>query len=244
VTVELLTEAGPVGPIVRPVRPSEKVVLFIRDDRSAPIPDTASRIARASLATVVCCDYRHEFPASLNDVRAAFDYCESLGPTVVAGERFGAGLAAALLLDLRDEGATQPCCAVLSSALVDLTLEAPSLALNAAANPAFDVVGLGNGVRSYTAGAAPTNPLLSPLYGNLHGLPPIQLLVAGNDPLLDDSLSFAARAARSGIAVELRVRQIGDRPDDESIAAMAYFIRTHTGAEPSRAANTSHMISG
>jgi hypothetical protein len=82
---------------------------------------------------------------------------------------------------------------VLSSALFDLTLEAPSLSLNAAADPKFDLAGLARRVRRYAAGAAPTNPLLSPLYGNLHGLPPLQLLVAGNDPLLDDSLAFASR---------------------------------------------------
>ena len=250
---DLHVETSPVGPVVRPARASGAVVLYVHGDWFPPIPRTspippfpsaAARLARESRATVVCCDYGPSFPGSLEDVRAGFDYCERRGPTVVAGERLGAGLAAALLLRLRDEGAAPPYCGVLSSALLDLTLEAPSLSLNAAANPAFDVGSLGRRVRRYAAGAAPTNPLLSPLYGNLHGLPPIQLLVAGNDPLLDDSLALASRAARSGVTVDLRVRPVGADPDDASVAAMAGFIRTHTGADPSRADSTSRMISG
>ena len=246
---DLHIETSLVGPVLRPAQSSETVVLYVYSDwllpkSSSPIPATASRLARESRATVVCCGYSPSFPRSLEDVRAGFDYCEGRGRTVVAGERLGAGLAAALLLHLRDEGATPPYCGVLSSALFDLTLEAPSLSLNAAANPTFDLESLTRRVRRYAAGAAPTNPLLSPLYGNLHGLPPIQLLAAGNDPLLDDSLAFAGRAARSGVTVDLRVRPVGASPDDGAIAAMAGFVRAHTGADPSRTDSTSRMISG
>jgi acetyl esterase/lipase len=66
---------------------------------------------------------------------------------------------------------------------------------------------------------------LSPLHANLHGLPPIQLLVAGTDPLLDDSLSFAARAAHSGVTVDLRVRPDAVSLHPESVTAMADFIQ-------------------
>ena len=50
-----------------------------------------------------------------------------------------------------------------------------------------------------------TDALLTPLSANLHGLPPVLLVVAGTDPLLDDSLMFAARAAHDRVPVELRV---------------------------------------
>lgn len=246
---DLYVGTSPIGPVVRPARHARTVVLYLRSDwllpkSSSRIPAAAAELARVSRATVLCCGYRPSFPGSLEDARAGFDYCESLGPTAVAGERLGAGLAAALLLSLRDEGAAQPRCAVLNSALLDLTLAAPSLSLNAAANPALDLVELGSRVRRYAAGTAPTDPLLSPLYGNLHGLPPVQLLAAGNDPLIDDSLGFAARAARSGVTVDLRVRAVGALPDAEAVAAMADFIRAHTDAAPSRTENTSRMISG
>jgi acetyl esterase/lipase len=122
-------------------------------------------------------------------------------------------------------GAKEPECAVLSSALLDLTLDAPSLLLNAAADPGFDIDELRSHAARFAAGADRTNPLLSPLHANLHGLPPIQLLVAGTDPLLDDSLSFAARAARSGVTVDLRVRPDAVSLHPESVTAMADFIQ-------------------
>ncbi|HET9972491.1 MAG TPA: alpha/beta hydrolase fold domain-containing protein [Streptosporangiaceae bacterium] len=98
---------------------------------------------------------------------------ESLGsgPVVVAGERLGAGLAAALLIRLRDAGARLPHGAVLVSALLDLSLEAPSLLLNEAADPTFQLAELRRHAARYAAGTAPTDPLLSPLHANLHGLP-------------------------------------------------------------------------
>jgi epsilon-lactone hydrolase len=128
-----------------------------------------------------------------------------------------------------------PRCAVLVSALLDLTLEAPSLRLNASADPAFDIARLRRRVERYAAGADPADPLLSPLYGNLHGLPPVKLLAAGPDPLLDDSLAFAARAARSGVHVDLRVRPDAADLRGAVVADLAAFAEAWTSvARPSR----------
>jgi acetyl esterase/lipase len=79
-------------------------------------------------------------------------------------------------------------------------------------------------VASYAAGTDRRDPLLSPLHANLHGLPPLQLLAAGNDLLVDDSLAFATRAARSGIAVDLRVWPDAGRLRRDTVPAMAGFI--------------------
>jgi acetyl esterase/lipase len=85
-------------------------------------------------------------------------------------------------------------------------------------------------VARYAAGTAPTDPLLSPLRANLHGLPPVQLLAAGNDVLVDDSLAFAARAARSGVTVDLRVRPDAASLHAEIATTMAEFIEKWTAA--------------
>ncbi|WP_433152761.1 alpha/beta hydrolase fold domain-containing protein [Actinomadura nitritigenes] len=220
-----LTES-PVGPVVRPARPSGTTVLYVpgdgdRPDASDRVLDLAGHLALNTGAAVVPCRYGPRFPAALDDVHAAYDRCRASGPTVVAGERLGAGLAAALLLRLRDLGAEPPACAVLVSALLDLTLEAPSLRLNASADPRFDAAGLRRRVERYAAGANPADPLLSPLYANLHGLPPVRLLASGTDPLLDDSLAFAARAARSGVTVDLRVLQDPSFMPAETVEAVA-----------------------
>ena len=222
-------EASPVGPVVHPPRPAETVVLYLHGDRYlSAAPESAlglaGDLAARTGAAVVCCRYRPAFPAALVDVHAGYRYSQAAGPVVVAGERLGAGLAAALLARLRDAGDPLPRCAVLVSALLDLTMQAPSLLLNAAADPAFRVTELRRRVLRYAAGRELTDPRLSPLHANLHGLPPVQLLVAGNDLLLDDSLAFAARAARSGVTVDLRVRPDAASLRAEVGTAMAAFF--------------------
>ncbi|ACY98289.1 MULTISPECIES: alpha/beta hydrolase fold domain-containing protein [Thermomonospora] len=226
---DVRVESGPMGPVVHPPDPDEAVVLHLEADRrpkGAPDPalDLARRLARRTRATVVCARCRPVFPAALEDAQEAYGYSRAWGPVVVTGRRTGAGLAAALLVRLRDLGAEPPRGAVLVSALLDLTLQAPSLLFNSAADPAFDVTELRRQAARYAAGRPLTDPLLSPLYANLHGLPPIQLLVAGTDPLLDDSLSLAARAARSGVAVDLHVRPDTAALNAELIPVMADFI--------------------
>lgn len=228
---ETRVETGSVGVVVRPPNPTETVVLYLPGDRRLPgalepAPGLAERLSLHTGAVVVAPRHRTAFPAALEDVHAAYDYCRTQGPVAVVGERQGAGLAAALLLRLRDLGEPPPQCGVLVSALLDLTMQAASLQLNATADPTFDVAELGRWAERYAAGTAPTNPLLSPLLANLHGLPPIQLLVAGTDPLLDDSVEFANRAARSGVTVDLHVRPDAASLRSEALTAMAGFIRT------------------
>jgi acetyl esterase/lipase len=216
-TGEVRIEASPVGPVVHPPDPAGLVLVYLHGDRYlASAPESAlglaSNLAARTGAVVVCPRYRCVFPAALEDAHAGYRYGRESacpggpGPVVVAGERLGAGLAAALLIRLRDEGASLPHGAVLVSALLDLSLEAPSLLLNQAADPTFRLAELRQRAARYAAGTAKNDPLLSPLHANLHGLPPIQLLAAGNDVLVDDSLAFATRAARSGVTVDLRVR--------------------------------------
>ncbi|WP_343242865.1 alpha/beta hydrolase fold domain-containing protein [Streptomyces sp. SID12501] len=231
-------ESSPIGPVVTPPDPTDLVILHLHGDRHiSGTPesalDLAERLALRTGAVVVCPRYRSSFPGALDDVHAVYDSCRARGPVALAGERLGAGLAASLLVRLRDMGAAAPQCAVFGSALLDLTLDAPSLLFNAAAEPTFDLDELRLRTALYAAGTEPSNPLLSPLHANLHGLPPVQLLVAGTDPLLDDSLGFAARAARSGVAVDLRVWEDAERLRTGTVAAMAGFIRAWTRSEGS-----------
>jgi monoterpene epsilon-lactone hydrolase len=236
VASELQVESHPFGLTVRPPDPSPTVVLYLHGDRhlsSAPESalDLAGHLALRTGAEVVCARYRSTFPAALEDVQAAYDFCQaSGGPVVVAGKRVGAGLAASLLVRLRDQGARPPECAILVSALLDLTMDAPSLLFNAGADPTFDVAELRRRVADYADGTPPSDALLSPLFANLHGLPPVQLQIAGADPLLDDSLAFAARAAHSGVTVDLHVRPDGAALRAGTVAAAASFMSARTPA--------------
>ena len=252
-TGEVRIESSPVGPVVHPPAPAGLVIVYLHGDRYlAGAPEAAlglaGHLAVRTGATVVCPRYRCAFPDALEDAHAGYQYSREAGgvtgpagpmgsaSVVVAGERLGAGLAAALLIRLRDAGAELPRCAVLTSALLDLTLQAPSLLLNQAADPTFRVAELRRHVARYAAATPPTDPLLSPLHANLHGLPPIQLLAAGNDVLLDDSLAFATRAARSGVTVDLRVRSDNAVLRAGLAPAMAGFIGQWAAAPAARIA--------
>nr|BFE38542.1 hypothetical protein GCM10010200_107930 [Actinomadura rugatobispora] len=235
---DVLVEEGPLGLIVRPRGAAAgPVVLYVHGDRHLTgdpeaALDTAGRLARRTGTTVVCARYRAAFPTALDDVQAAYTGCGSTEPVAVAGEGIGAGLVAALLVRLRDSGAPMPRRAALVSALLDLSLQAASLQLNAAADPGFDLAELRRRVAAYAEGTALTDPLLSPLFANLHGLPPVQLLVAGTDPLLDDSLAFAARGARSGVTVDLQVRPDAAALRAAAVPALAAFIGERSPAAP------------
>ena len=223
---------SPAGPILRPAGHSPTVVLYLP---ATPEPDldTAARLARLTGSTVLCCHYRDHFPEALQDAHAGYRYCRHEGEVVVVGERMGAGLAAALLVQLRDSGADLPARAVLVSALLDLTMRARSLRLHASGEASSRITELRQRVSDYAGGAQLTDPYLSPLYANLHGLTPVRIAVAGTDPLLDDSLAFAARAARSGVEVDLRVW-----PDATGLDVAAVITDL---AAPGR---TSPMVSG
>jgi len=227
VASDVRIETSSVGPVLYPPGHDETVILYVPGTHDAgpkPALDSAIRLAELTQSVVVWCRYRSTFPAALQDVSAGYRYCQNAGSVVVAGERMGAGLAAALLVQLRDSGTALPQCAVLVSALLDLTMRAKSLRLHASGDCAVQITELRRCVADYAGGAQLTDPYLSPLYANLHGLTPVQLLVAGTDPLLDDSLAFAARAARSGVAVDLRVWPDTTSLDAATAPAMADFI--------------------
>ena len=60
-------------------------------------------------------------------------------------------------------------------------------------------------VRSYLGEADPKNPLASPLYGDLSGLPPIRVHVGDDEVLLDDSRRYIERAVAAGVDATLDV---------------------------------------
>jgi monoterpene epsilon-lactone hydrolase len=190
--------------------------------------DTARELAAATGSKVVVARYGPSFPgALLDDVHAAHRYCRSIsdtGPVSVVAERMGATLAASLLLHLRDAGAEQPRRAVLVQGLLDLTLQANSVSLNVRADTQLDADDLRRRVTTYAGTIPVADPALSPVHANLHGLAPVQLLAAGTDLLLDDSLSFAARAARSGVSVDVRVWPESSQLTAERIGAAAGFL--------------------
>ena len=146
-------------------------------------------------------DYRlapeYPFPAAVEDAEAAYLGLLGAGHAaqnlVVAGDSAGGGLAVALLVKLRDGGHPLPAGGALFSPWTDLAVTGDSVRENVRKDAMFWAPGISVGAAFYLDGADPRTPLASPLYADLHGLPPLLIQAGERELLRDDSTRMAAR---------------------------------------------------
>ena len=154
-------------------------------------------------------DPENPFPAAVDDATAVYRGLLSAGHSprriVVAGDSAGGGLALSLLLVLRAACTPLPAAAALFSPWTDLAATGESIRTNAARCAMFNGPDIGPSARYYLGNADPRNPLASPLYADLAGLPPLLIHVGADECLRDDSTRLAEKARAAGVAVELKV---------------------------------------
>ena len=165
----------------------------------------AMRLSYRCNAEVFVPDYRlapeHPYPAALDDALVAFQYVRALrprAPLLVSGDSAGGGLALSLMLRLRELGARLPAGAVLLSPWTDLSACGASIETNRLKDLWLTNRHLRNWARAYAANEDLRSPLVSPVFADLSGLPPLLLLAGEDEILLDDALRVAAAAARTG----------------------------------------------
>lgn len=173
-----------------------------------------SAIARAAKARAFAIDYRlapeHPFPAALDDALAGYRWLLEQGidpkTIVVGGDSAGGGLAASLLLALREAGDPMPAGVVLLSPWTDLTGSGESQKTRADLDPmipAFE--GVSPMAEWYLGGRPANDPMISQIFADLHGLPPILVHVGDHEVLLSDSTRYAEKAKAAGVDVTLKV---------------------------------------
>lgn len=151
----------------------------------------------------------HPFPAGLDDALVAYRYLLDLGikpnDIVLGGDSAGGGLTLSLLLAIRNEGLPMPNAAALLSPLTDLSFSTPSRQFNRWKDPMLPTKRKMRGFEMYTGTTPADDPLLSPIYGNFTGFPPLFAQVSNTEILLDDTLRVARKARAQGVDVEVEV---------------------------------------
>ena len=178
----------------------------------------AGRISAAARCAVLLPDYRlapeYPFPAGLDDCLRAYEWLRVAGPngpgraraTFIAGDSAGGGLTLATLLALRDRGQPTPVAAIALSPFADLTLSGESIRSEGELDPIMHPSCLPDFVNCYVAAETDVrSPLVSPVFGEYSGIPPLLIQVGEHEIIRDDSVQVAAKARADGVDVQLEV---------------------------------------
>jgi monoterpene epsilon-lactone hydrolase len=260
VTCERVSAGGVDGEWISPANaPQDKAILYFHGGgfRIGSVSSHRDLIAHIALATgcrVLAINYRlapeHRFPAALDDAVAAYDWMRGYGlkpgNIAFAGDSAGGNLVLSAMLALRERGLPLPVAGVLMSPWTDLAASGASYVSRADADPIHQrpmIVAL---AKNYLGGQGdPYDSLVSPLYADLGGLPPLLIQVSDRETVLDDSVLFADLARAAGVDVDLQVwdgmihvfQMFGaELPEaHRAIVSIAGFLNRHLHIEAERA---------
>ena len=205
----------------------------------------AAHISRATGTRVLLPDYRlapeHPFPSGVQDCLAVYGGLLKAGvrsyEIAIGGDSAGGGMTVSTLIALRDGKAPLPTSATLIAPWLDLTNSSPTYTTNAATDPTISLPEHNITAGWYAGHLDRDNPLISPLFAELKGLPPILVQAGGIETMLDDSRLFAERAQAAGVDATLQVwpglwhvwhQWVPEVPEAlEAIEKIGTFTRTH-----------------
>lgn len=167
-------------------------------------------LAKASQCLVVTPDYRlapeHPFPAALDDAEATYLQllAEGYAPAQIAlaGDSAGGGLCVSLAMRLREQQNPLPSSLTLLSPWTDLTQEH---LYRPESEPVLQSAWTAKAAKLYAGDKPLHDPLISPVFGDLKGLPPILIQVGSDEILLNDAERLADAAKRDQVAVRLEI---------------------------------------
>jgi acetyl esterase/lipase len=259
VSCRLVSAGGVDGEWIVPAdAPPDKAILYLhgggfRLGSVASHRDLIARIAEASGCRVLAVNYRlapeHRVPAALEDALTAYAWMSKQGlapeDIALAGDSAGGNLVLTTMLRLRDRGEALPAAGVLMSPWTDLAASGESFQSRAAADPIHQrsmILALAKGYIG--EGGDPLNPLASPLYADLNGLPPLLIHAGDREAVRDDATMLADKAKAAGVDAELKVwdgmihvfQMFPEIPQArEAIAAIGAFLRRHLRLRDERA---------
>ena len=205
---------------------------------------SAYLLGQASKLRCLNVEYRlapeNPFPAALEDSIKAYRWLLSMGikskSLIIGGGSAGGGLAVATLLKLKELNIPLPAAVVLLSPWVDLSCQGKSLKTNAKYEPLLASI-IRICAEAYAHGTPKKDPFLSPIYGNLKGLPPMLIQVGNLEILLDENILLAERAKSMSVDVTLEIwedmihgfQDFGDELSEsqQALERIGIFIQKH-----------------
>ena len=198
--------------------PDDKLLLYLHGGayvmgNCATHRQMVSHIANFSGIKALLPEYRlapeHPFPSAIDDIVGLYRSLLADGYAaeniVVAGDSAGGGLTMATLLSLRDAGDPLPAAACLLSPWLDLAANGDSMTTRAKKDPWFQPEDMPIVAAYYCREDELTNPLVSPVYADLSGLPPLYIQVGEDEILLSDSTRAAEKIRAAGGDVEIEI---------------------------------------
>jgi epsilon-lactone hydrolase len=173
----------------------------------------AARIMREVGVKVLLPEYRlapeNPFPAAIEDTIAIYRWLLKQGyhssNIIFAGDSAGGGLSVASTLSLREQNEPLPAGVVCLSPWVDLTSSGDSYKQNKHKDPYLNVEGTRAAAIAYAGGAPLDHPLISPVFADFKGFPPLFIQVGSLEILRSDAEALAQKARQSGVKVDIKV---------------------------------------
>lgn len=171
-----------------------------------------AKFVKASGIPALLFEYRlapeNPYPAALEDAIAAYHYLlkQGIKPSNIAfvGDSAGGGLCLATLLTIKDRKMPLPAATVAYSPITDFTCsgESHQTKINVCLSP----VGMAPALaKHYAADQDLTLPTISPLFGDLQGLPPLLIYAGEDETLRDDAIRFGDKATAAGVDITLHI---------------------------------------
>ncbi|MBQ7774327.1 MAG: alpha/beta hydrolase [Lachnospiraceae bacterium] len=170
-----------------------------------------SKLAMSTSMDVLAFDYRlapeYPYPAAIEDAMKAWNYLMLLGygarDIIVAGDSAGGNLALALVLKLKEEQRLLPRGVVLMSPWTDMTFSGLSFQNKAEQDPVLNAEYMYQ-IREYYAGGRDfSNPMISPMFGDMTGFPPTYIQVGENEILYSDAIRLHKRMVEADVSAHI-----------------------------------------
>lgn len=205
-------------------RPERTILYFHGGAYIAGGPSThrslVSALCKACNARAFVPEYRlapeNLFPAAVNDAVAAYRWLlsskemlefgdDEANHIVIVGDSAGGGLSISMLVEALDQGLVSPAAAACMSPWADLSCSGVGYKTRTNVDPIIDGNNISDIAKLYLGDTDPKNPLASPVFADLTGLPPLLIQCGSDEVLMGDALLLEERAHSCGVKANLEI---------------------------------------